>query len=147
MKKLAIMGFAAVLAMLITAPAHAIKLKKKNALACEAILCAVGIAIPASHSECRKVLTEWSIYLATLGPFTSKPKCPRIDKNEVIISWEEMKCSSIQDADLRKICEDAEGSGTGGGSCTDLSDPKDIIECECGRPTGEIKPEYENMCK
>ncbi|MCG7556083.1 hypothetical protein [Pseudoalteromonas sp. Of11M-6] len=79
-------------------------LSKGQGLACEAILCAVGIAIPESHNECRKVLTEWSIYLATLGFFRSKPKCPKKDPQDVVTGLESMECSSINNSELRNLC-------------------------------------------
>lgn len=80
-------------------------LSRGEGLACEALLCAVGIAIPESHNECRQVLTEWSLYLATLGFFRSKPKCPKKNINGHIVAYEEMKCSSIQNSESRNECE------------------------------------------
>lgn len=126
--------------------AKAIDLGKGETLACEAILCAVGIAIPESHSECKKVLTEWSLYLATLGPFSSKPKCPSADAGGNITGWQEMKCETIQDTEMRQKCLDALGGGTGD-QCDSITDPVERIECECrnndggGINTGDTPPQ------
>lgn len=111
----------------------AIDLKKGQTLSCSAIVCAVGIAIPASHNKCRKVLTEWSIFVATLGIFQSKPKCPRVDNKGVVTGYDEMTCSSIQDATLRKTCEDASNTGGDPRDCGTFDTPKERIEClrEC----------------
>lgn len=126
--------------------AHAVKLKKGEGLACEAILCAVGIAIPESHSECRKVLTEWSLYLATLGPFRSSPKCPKKDSANNIIGYTEMDCKTIQDPEMKKMCLEATGTGTGD-SCADLSDPKERIDCECRSNPRGTKPQDRVQCR
>lgn len=80
-------------------------LKKGQALACEAIVCAVGIAIPESHAECSRKLAEWSVYLALLGPFASKPKCPKKDASDNVTGYSEMRCDMIQDSNSRNDCE------------------------------------------
>ncbi len=77
-------------------------------LACEAIICAIGVAIPESHAKCTQVLTEWSIYLATLGPFSSKPKCPKKDSDNNTIGYLEMDCNAIQHPELKQQCLNAQ---------------------------------------
>ncbi|MBS0044834.1 hypothetical protein KFE26_21440 [Shewanella sp. M16] len=102
--------------------------KNKNELACEAILCAVGIAIPASHNECRKVLIDWNTYLATLGFFSKPPKCPKTDATGMVIGYEEMDCDLIQDAQARQMCHDSiKPPATG---CAAL-EPEFREQCEC----------------
>jgi|GEM_PF-3186549 len=84
-----------------------INLSSGRGLACEALLCAVGIAIPASHSKCRSVLREWAIYLATLSWFRSTPKCPIITDTGEVVGHNDMTCDVIQDLESRQICEEA----------------------------------------
>lgn len=108
--------------------AKASDLSSKETLACEALICAVGIAIPESHSECKKVLTKFAAYLATLGFFSSKPRCPKVAEDGVSIDWHDVDCDEIQDAAMAKLCRDA--SNPPPDSCADLTDPQEIIACE-----------------
>jgi hypothetical protein len=110
---------------------NTVELNKGQRLACGAILCAVGIAIPASHSECRKVLQDWSIYLATLGPFRSKPKCPIIANNQAV-SYSTMTCSSIVDPEFRSMCDNANNTKPQPGyhRCDTIVDGYQRFECE-----------------
>lgn len=111
---------------------NAVNLNKGQRLACGAILCAVGIAIPKSHSECRKVLRDWSIYLATLGPFRSKPKCPIVNNADNSVTYSTMTCSSIVDPEYRRMCEEAGGQKPQPGyhQCDTLVDGYQRFECE-----------------
>ena len=99
----------------------------KSELACEAILCAVGIAIPASHDKCREVLIDWSVYLSTLGFFSSPPKCPKTDATGMVVGWLEMDCNLIQDQELRLMCLNARKKER---NCNTLP-PWDRQICEC----------------
>lgn len=116
----------------VTAPVSAgVKLKKGQGLACEMILCAVGIVIPESHSECKKVITEWTIYVATLGPFKKKPKCPMVDPNNVPTGAEQAaSCSAIKSAPERNECLAAEAPPRGVYDCGSYSDPEERAECK-----------------
>lgn len=105
-------------------------LSSKETLACEALICAVGIAIPESHNECRKVLTKFAAYLATLGIFSSKPRCPKVAEDGVSIEWHDVNCDEIQNAELAQMCRDAAGETPPIDSCADLTDPQEIIACE-----------------
>ncbi|MEW5250894.1 hypothetical protein [Microbulbifer discodermiae] len=67
--------------MLFSTITIACDVKKDEQLVCEALMCTIGIAIPASHSECLKVQTEFAIYLATLGFWENPPKCKNRDMN------------------------------------------------------------------
>lgn len=127
-----------VIALLTTSPSAGaidvqdpINLSKGQRLACGAILCAVGIAIPESRSECTKVLRDWSIYVATLGPFKSKPKCP-IVKNGGAGGSNVMSCRSIADPEYRKMCEDADNGKPQPGyhRCDEYTDGFQRFECE-----------------
>tara|TARA_B110000211_G_C14046379_1_gene539155 strand:- start:747 stop:1352 length:606 start_codon:yes stop_codon:yes gene_type:complete len=84
-----------------------INLGRGRSLACSALLCAVGIAIPESHSECVQVLRDWAIYLATLSWFRSTPKCPIINAQGTVTGYNEVSCDSIQDVNMRQTCYDA----------------------------------------
>jgi len=110
-------------------PLQAVELGKHEAQACEAILCAVGIVIPASHDKCRQVLTDWSIYLATLGPFRKPPKCPMSDDDGKAIGEMDMDCKTIQDPELRQVCLDA-SSLPPVNECSGLM-PLERAACEC----------------
>lgn len=130
MKKLAVL-LAVTGAFIFQPSAKAIELSGKETLSCEAVLCAVGIAIPESHSKCRKVLTEWSAYLATLGMFREPQKCPKYDHKGKLIGYDEMKCSAIQDDKMRKICNDAMGTG-GYDNCNNVDqaqEPQRYYKC------------------
>lgn len=119
-----------IVVLVLVTPAQAgINLNRGQALACEAILCAVGIAIPESHSECRRVLRDWSIYLATLGPFRSKPRCPRVNDVGNIYEEIEMFCDTIIDVDSRAECH-ASTIPPGSVRCDDIIDPDMRFRCE-----------------
>lgn len=117
--------------LVLASTANSVELKKGQRLACGAILCAVGIAIPASHSECRKALLDWSVYLATLGPFRSKPKCPIIASNQAV-SYSTMTCSSIVDPEFRSMCDNANDTKPQPGyhRCDTIVDGYQRFECE-----------------
>jgi len=135
MDKLA--GLMAAILLMSSAPGLAIDIKdpvnlnKGQRLACGAILCGVGIVIPESRSECTKVLRDWSIYVATLGPFRSKPKCP-IVKNGSSASYNTMSCSSIADQEYRQMCEGADSTKPQPGyhRCDEYTDGFQRFECE-----------------
>lgn len=110
---------------------NSINLSKGKGLACEAILCAIGIAIPASHSECKTVLKNWSLYLIS-HPWDSTPKCPKTDAQSNIVGYIEMKCESIQDLELKNQCIAATNGG--GDEDCGLGDPE-LCQCiENGQP-------------
>ena len=77
MKKL----MAITLGMFMAGAVLACPIKNDEQLVCEALVCAVGIAIPESHAECVKVQTKFAIYLATLAPWDDPPKCKNRDMN------------------------------------------------------------------
>ncbi len=129
MNKLTTIIISAMLMFAVSNQANAADLSSKSKLACEALICAVGIAIPASHDKCREVLTDWSIYLATLGFFSSPPKCPKTDANGLIIGYEEMDCNLIQDTQARQMCLDAQGDTEPVG-CAALP-PEERQLCDC----------------
>ncbi|MFY8352935.1 hypothetical protein AAEU29_20515 [Pseudoalteromonas sp. SSM20] len=91
----------------LSANAKAGILSKGQKYACEARVCAIGIAIPESHAECQAALTRWSLYLATIGPFGIKPKCPRKNANDEIVGYDDMTCDSINDSNHRQECNNA----------------------------------------
>lgn len=103
-----IKAFIIVFILTFTSFSNAVNLNSGKGLACEAILCAVGIAIPASHSKCRQVLTDWSLYLAS-HPWDSAPRCPRTDAQSNIVGYSEMKCETIQDDFAQQQCFAATG--------------------------------------
>jgi hypothetical protein len=113
-------------------PAHAVNLSKGQSLACGAILCGVGIVIPESRSECTKVLRDWSIYVATLGPFRSKPRCPILDKAGATAGYNAMECSRISDPAYRQMCEEANNTKPAPGfhQCNQITDGFARFECE-----------------
>lgn len=118
--------------IVMVAPAHGagVNLSRGQGLACEVILCAVGIAIPESHSECRRVLFDWSVYVATLGPFKRKPKCPMVDQNNVPTGAEQAaSCSAINSAPERNACLAAQAPPRGVYDCGSYSDPAERDEC------------------
>tara|TARA_Y100000782_G_scaffold115267_1_gene156491 strand:- start:1229 stop:1531 length:303 start_codon:yes stop_codon:yes gene_type:complete len=62
--------------------AHAINLSGNEKLACEYALCVpIGLLISESRDKCLRVERRWKLYVATLGPFKSPPKCPLINAN------------------------------------------------------------------
>lgn len=103
----------------------------KEGLACEALLCAVGIAIPASHDKCREVLIDWSIYLGTLGFFKKPPSCPQEDANGLTVGYSDVDCNLIQDIELRQMCLDARRPPSDD-ECSGL-EFDDRAECECNK--------------
>ena len=118
-----------VFALVTPAKAAGVNLNRGQGLACEAILCAVGIAIPESHSECRRVLRDWTIYLATLGPFRRKPRCPRVNDVGNVYEEIEMICDTIVDIDMRAECH-AATTPPGPVPCDELIDPDMRHRCE-----------------
>lgn len=141
-----LIALCAVIAMI--APAHGagVNLSRGQGLACEAILCAVGIAIPESHNECRRVLFDWSVHLATLGPFRSKPKCPRVNDVGSVVAEVEMICSTIVDPDARAQC-DAATAPPGDYICEELTTPEDRFNCENQCDTGGINADGRQVCQ
>ena len=113
-------------------PAHAVNLNKGQSLACGAILCGVGIALAESRSKCIKVLRDWNIYVATLGPFRSPPKCPILDRDGATAGYNAAECSAIQDLQYRQLCEESSDSKPAPGyyQCDQLTDVNQRYECE-----------------
>lgn len=118
-----------IIAFLFSASSNAGVLGKGQRLACQAIMCSIGIAIPESHNECRKVLTEWSVYAALLGPFASKPKCPKVDENQNVVGEQEVRCDDIQDDVARQQCHEATDVPD---DCSRINDPLQRELCESG---------------
>ncbi len=130
-KKL-LLTIGAVLALSWAAPSAAagVQLKKGQGLACEMILCAVGIVIPESHSECRRVIRDWTIYMATLGPFKRRPRCPIVDANNVPTGNEELvQCSAIQSPTERNQCYAADQPPRGVYDCDSYADSDERSAC------------------
>jgi hypothetical protein len=126
MKKIQILALTVFL--LISNSANA--LSGKEGLACEALLCAVGIAIPASHDKCREVLIDWSIYLGTLGFFKKPPSCPQEDANGKTVGYSDVDCNQIQDVELKQMCLDARRPPSDN-ECSGLpADEREVCECE-----------------
>lgn len=123
------------LTFLFSAYSNAGALGKGQRLACEAIMCAIGIAIPESHNECRKVLIEWSAYSALLGPFASKPKCPKVDENQNVVGEQEVRCDDIQDAMARQQCHEATDVPE---DCSRITDRRQRMLCEQGCDPDDI---------
>ncbi len=84
-----------------------INLGRGRTLACEALLCAVGVLITESRPKCLRVLRDWSIYLATLSIFRSTPKCPSVNASGHVTGYNEMTCEAIQDVEMRNLCLEA----------------------------------------
>lgn len=106
-------------------------MKKGQKLACEAFMCAIGVAIPESHHECVKKLVKWDLYLATLGPFGTKPKCPKKDEDENVIGYADVECHRITDPIYRNKCEEAERKRKGGGIINRCEGLPPHLEIEC----------------
>ncbi|MDP5209853.1 hypothetical protein [Microbulbifer sp. 2205BS26-8] len=70
-----------IISAFIVGSASACDIDSDEQLVCEALMCSVGIFIPASHSECVKVQRDFAIYLATLGFWEDPPKCKNRDMN------------------------------------------------------------------
>lgn len=128
MKKLTAFFISLTLTFAMSNQAIAGDLDSKSKLACEALICSVGIAIPASHDKCREVLTDWSIYLATLGFFSSPPKCPKTDAKGIVVGYEEMNCNLIQDAEAKQMCLESQSREPA--RCSTLP-PFQREMCEC----------------
>ncbi|WP_299496377.1 hypothetical protein [uncultured Shewanella sp.] len=118
-----------VFGLLMANNSYALDLSSKSKLACEALLCAVGIAIPDSHDECREILIDWNIYLATLGFFSSPPSCPKTDATGLVVGFAEMNCNLIQDTSLRTECLNARKKPPVN-QCEGLP-PQQRARCEC----------------
>lgn len=124
MKKIKV--FLVIFILIFSGIVSAVNLNNGKGLACEAILCAVGIAIPASHSKCKDVLKKWSIYLAT-HPWDSTPKCPKINAESEVVGHILMDCDDINDNDTRQQCLNAENERRN----IRCEDNQFDEECEC----------------
>lgn len=143
--KLNIIGIA-FLCSVVTFNANSIDLSGGKGLACEALVCAIGIAIPESHAKCQEVLTRWSIYLATLSPFSGKPKCPKVNSDGAVYDEIEMHCSAIVDSDARLQCE-AATLPPGDYICADITNPEERFNCENRCDTGRFNGDGRQVCQ
>ena len=135
-----------ILSLFVTFQAKSIDLSGGKGLACEALVCAVGIAIPESHAKCQEVLTRWSIYLATLSPFSGKPKCPKVNSEGATYGETEMHCSSIADSAARMQCESAT-LPPGDYICDEITNPGERFNCENQCDSGFFNGDGRQVCQ